>query len=189
VGGGGQAGFEFNAPLDAGGLGVGWLHGLEWRWVQGEGERFGGPAGHPMASSPCPRVSHRFDGHLPEARNTVVHPIVTPFGRHHSLPCQEPVTIAAWWRMGCVLQARRIARCEYIPTPDMHLLRPSACLLRLAVRQLMPSWAMSEAQIANSVVHLLHSERVLSSLTISRSKEEYSRAAHDAPSQTTQAAD
>jgi hypothetical protein len=85
-----------------------------------------------MASSPPPRVSHRFDGHLPEARNTVVHPIVTPFGRHHAQPRKAPVTVAAWGRMGCVLQAHRIARYEYIPTPDMHLLRPSACLLRLA---------------------------------------------------------
>lgn len=87
-----------------------------------------------MDSSPPPRMSHRFDGHLPKARNTVVHPIVTPFGRHHAQPHKAPVTVAAWGRMRCVLQARRIARYEYIPPPDIHLLRPSASLLRLITK-------------------------------------------------------
>jgi hypothetical protein len=57
-------------------------------------------ADFPLVSSPWPRVSHRFDQHLREARNTIVHPYVTPFGRNHVLPRKAHVTVAAYWRVG-----------------------------------------------------------------------------------------
>jgi hypothetical protein len=56
-----DAGFDFDAPLDGGGLGVDGLH-RRGRWVRVEERR--ALADCPLASSPCVRVSHRFDHHF-----------------------------------------------------------------------------------------------------------------------------
>jgi hypothetical protein len=53
-----EAGFQFNAPLDEGGFGIGGFHVEEWMRVIEVHADF------PLASSPWPRVSHRFDHHL-----------------------------------------------------------------------------------------------------------------------------
>ncbi len=71
-----DAGFDFDAPLDGGGLGVDGLHG-RGRWVRVEGRR--ALADCSLASSPSLPLSHRFDHHLKEAQKAVVHPIWAPF--------------------------------------------------------------------------------------------------------------
>jgi hypothetical protein len=56
-----DAGFDFDAPLDGGGLGVDGLH-ERGRWVRVEGWRV--LADFPLASSPSLPLSHRFDHHF-----------------------------------------------------------------------------------------------------------------------------
>jgi hypothetical protein len=56
--GGRETGFEFDAPLDQGGFGIGGFHVEEWMRVIEVHADF------PLASSPWPRVSHLFDHHF-----------------------------------------------------------------------------------------------------------------------------
>jgi hypothetical protein len=67
------------------------------------------------ASSPWLRVSHRFEHHFSGAKiPTHLHAKKQPLG-------------CAW---DAFREHEGATRYEYIPTPDMHLLRPSARLLR-----------------------------------------------------------
>jgi hypothetical protein len=63
------------------------------------------------ASSPIHVVSHRFDHHLSDLK--------IPTHRH----AQKQPLGCAW---GAFREHEGATRYEYIPTPDMHLLRPSA---------------------------------------------------------------